>query len=80
MERGRLGIFLLIIMWLLTACDRGPAPASLQQDLQVRLDSLFQQDLFSVREFRRTGSAPFRDIVHSLPLHIVACAAPTDGY
>lgn len=62
MQRERLKFFLIIIMWLLTACDRGPEPDSLQQDLQVRLDSLFQQGLFSIREFRRTGSAPFQDM------------------
>ena len=49
-------------MCLLAGCDRGPEPASLQQDLQDRLDTQFQQDLFSVREFRRTGSAPFQDL------------------
>lgn len=62
LERGRLSYLLLVIMCLLVACDRGPEPASLEQDLQDRLDTLFQQDLFSVREFRRTGSAPFHDL------------------
>jgi TRAP transporter TAXI family solute receptor len=30
--------------------------------LQDRLDTQFQQDLFSVQKFRRTGSAPFQDL------------------
>jgi len=66
MQRARLKYFLLFIMLLLAACDRGPAPASLQQDLQIRLDTLFRQDLFSIREFRRTGSAPFQDMEQGL--------------
>ena len=61
-ERLCLSYLLLIIMCLLTACDRGPEPDSLRQDLQDRLDTNFQQDLFSVRQFRRTGSAPFQDL------------------
>jgi TRAP transporter TAXI family solute receptor len=60
--RSGLHYLLLITVCLLAACDRGPQPASLQQDLQNRLDTQFQQDLFSVRKFRRTGSAPFQDL------------------
>ena len=59
---SRLNYLLLITMCLLAGCDRGPQPASLQQDLQDRLDTQFQQGLFSVRKFGRTGSAPFRDL------------------
>lgn len=54
--------FVLIMTCLLAACERGPDPDSMQRDLQERLDTHFKQDLFSVREFRRKGSAPFRDI------------------
>lgn len=52
----------LITTGLLTACDRGPGPDRLEQDLQDRLDTHFQQDLFSVKDFNRKGSAPFRDL------------------
>jgi TRAP transporter TAXI family solute receptor len=38
----------------------------MEQELQDRLDQHFQQDLFRVREFRRTGSAPFRDLENDL--------------
>jgi len=57
-----LNYLLLITICLLAGCNRGPEPDSLQQDLQGRLDTQFQQGLFSVREFGRTGSAPFRDL------------------
>jgi TRAP transporter TAXI family solute receptor len=60
--RGSLNYLLLVVMWLLAGCERGPDPASMQRDLQERLDTHFQQDLFSVQEFSRTGSAPFRDL------------------
>ena len=59
---GSLNYLLLIMIWLLAGCERGPDPANMQLDLQERLDTHFQQDLFSVLEFRRTGSAPFRDL------------------
>jgi TRAP transporter TAXI family solute receptor len=62
MQRMRLNLVAMIILCLLVACDRGPELDSLQQDLQDRLDTHFQQDLFSIRAFRRTGSAPFRDL------------------
>jgi TRAP transporter TAXI family solute receptor len=65
-EGARLTYLLLFMVWLLAACDRGPAPDSLQQDLQVRLDTLFRQDLFTVRDFRRTGSAPFSDLENGI--------------
>jgi TRAP transporter TAXI family solute receptor len=53
-------------MICLAGCDRGPGTDSLQRDLQSRLDQNFQQGLFSVREFHRTGSAPFRDLEQGL--------------
>lgn len=52
----------LLVLALLAGCDRGPGQDSLQQDLQSRLDTHFQQDLFVVQNFRRTGSAPFHDL------------------
>ncbi|MEE4144815.1 MAG: TAXI family TRAP transporter solute-binding subunit [Halieaceae bacterium] len=61
-----LACLILIVSLCLSGCDRGPAPERLQQDLQNRLDQNFQQDLFAVRDFRRTGSAPFRDIEQDL--------------
>jgi TRAP transporter TAXI family solute receptor len=64
---NRLSTYLtLILLILLAGCSRGPDPDRLQQDLQLRLDQNFQADLFSVRDFRRTGSAPFRDLEHDL--------------
>mgnify|MGYP001818448791 FL=1 len=53
---------ILITIGLLSACERGPTPDRLEQDLQTRLDTHFQEDLFSVQGFRRKGSAPFRDL------------------
>jgi len=66
MERIHLNFLAMIILCSLVACGRGPELDSLQQDLQDRLDTHFQQDLFSIREFRRTGSAPFRDLEQDL--------------
>lgn len=60
--RSHLNYLLLLAMCLLAGCDRGPEPAIMQQDLQDRLNIQFEQNLFSVREFGRTGSAPFRDL------------------
>jgi TRAP transporter TAXI family solute receptor len=59
---SRLHCLLLLAVCLLTGCGRGPEPSNLQRDLQARLDTQFQQDLFSVSKFRRTGSAPFQDL------------------
>ena len=53
---------LLLLLACLAGCDRGPTTEKLERDLQERLDSHFQQDLFAVEKFRRTGSAPFRDL------------------
>lgn len=53
---------LLVVLCLLAGCERGPGADKLRQDLQHRLDTQFQQDLFAVRKFKRTGSAPFRDL------------------
>ena len=50
----------------LTACNRGPAEARLPVDLQQRVDAGFEEGLFSIRSFRRTGSAPFRDAERSI--------------
>lgn len=53
---------LLLLLASLAGCDRGPTAEKLERHLQERLDTHFQQDLFSVEKFRRTGSAPFRDL------------------
>ncbi|MCB1731206.1 MAG: TAXI family TRAP transporter solute-binding subunit [Halieaceae bacterium] len=53
---------LLLLLACLAGCDRGPTTEKLERHLQERLDSHFQQDLFAVEKFRRTGSAPFRDL------------------
>ncbi len=45
----------------LAACSRGPDAAVLPEDLQRRIDGEFEDGLFSIRSFDRTGSAPFRD-------------------
>ena len=55
-------LLLLLLLACLAGCDRGPPAEKLERHLQERLDSHFQQDLFSVEKFRRTGSAPFRDL------------------
>jgi TRAP transporter TAXI family solute receptor len=52
----------LLILLVVSGCERGPDAASLEQTLQTRLDSNFADGLFSVHSFRRAGSAPFRDI------------------
>ncbi len=54
---------LALLLCCLAGCKRGPEPALLEQELQARLDTSFQQDLFRVAGFRRTGSAPFNDLV-----------------
>jgi TRAP transporter TAXI family solute receptor len=53
---------LLLLLCCLAGCDRGPTTEKLERDLQDRLDTHFQQDLFSIEAFHRTGSAPFRDL------------------
>lgn len=63
----RLSAYLLLVMiLLLPGCSRGPDPDRLERDLQLRLDQNFQADLFAVSDFRRTGSAPFRDLENGL--------------
>ncbi len=52
----------VLVLVLVSGCERGPGSAELERELQARLDTSFQQDLFRVESFRRTGSAPFRDI------------------
>ncbi|MGH0037906.1 MAG: TAXI family TRAP transporter solute-binding subunit [Myxococcota bacterium] len=44
------------------ACTRGPEPEDLVAELERRLDSGFEEDLFAVVAFRRRGSAPFHDL------------------
>ncbi len=65
-QNRRFTYLLTIVILCLTGCDRGPDRERLQQDLQSRLDQNFQQDLFAVEDFQRTGSAPFRDLEHDL--------------
>jgi TRAP transporter TAXI family solute receptor len=60
--RNSITYLLLLLLCGLAGCDRGPNTDRLEQDLQKRLDTHFQQDLFSVEKFHRTGSAPFRDL------------------
>ena len=55
------GLALWLFM-LLAACSRGPGPELVEQQLQLRLDTHFQQDLFTIYSFSRTGSAPFHNI------------------
>ena len=64
--RIRESFLILALVFLLLGCERGPAPEALQQELQERLDTNFKQDLFSVLDFRRTGSAPFHDLESGL--------------
>ncbi len=59
-------LLMLLMVLSLAGCDRGPGPDAMRQQLQDRLDTHFQQDLFSVLAFRRTGSAPFQDLEHDI--------------
>lgn len=60
----------MIRLWLLIAicscmafgCGRGPAVEDLVAQVQARLDSQFEQDLFHVASFERRGSAPFHNL------------------
>ncbi|NOR81563.1 MAG: hypothetical protein GQ529_12155, partial [Methyloprofundus sp.] len=54
-------VFLLLCV-LLSACNRGPEENILRQELQIRLDNEFFAELFKIRSFKRTGSAPFRNL------------------
>jgi TRAP transporter TAXI family solute receptor len=56
------GLVALLLLTVQFACSRGPDDAVLSADLQSRLDAGFEQELFSVQGFRRTGSAPFTDL------------------
>ncbi len=58
---SRLLRILLASALTLAACSRGPDSAVLPEDLQQRVDTGFEEGLFSIRKFERTGSAPFRD-------------------
>ncbi len=53
-----LGLALLAVL----ACARGPEEAELVRALEARLEAGFEEGLFSVRSFRRRGSAPVSDI------------------
>jgi TRAP transporter TAXI family solute receptor len=59
-------VALLCLLAALVACARGPAEEALRQELQARLDTGFQEGLFSVRQFKRSGSAPFHDLESGL--------------
>lgn len=66
-RQNRRFTFLVILLILcLSGCDRGPHRERLKQDLQSRLDQNFQQDLFAIVDFQRTGSAPFKDLEHDV--------------
>ena len=52
---------LLALALVAGACTRGPEPSELEIELQRRLDAGFEEGLFAIRSFERTGSAPFRD-------------------
>jgi TRAP transporter TAXI family solute receptor len=55
--KNRIAILWLLVL-VLGACSRGPDQGGLQQDLQLQLDSGFQDGLFKVVTVRRQGSAP----------------------
>ncbi len=56
-------LFLLAALVLaVPACSRGPDEKQLTEDLQIRLNQGFDDGLFNIRSFKRTGSAPFRNI------------------
>jgi TRAP transporter TAXI family solute receptor len=59
---GLLRAAFLCLLAALAACARGPAEDVLRQELQARLDTGFQEGLFSVGQFKRSGSAPFHDL------------------
>lgn len=46
----------------LAGCSRGPDLPELERELQQRLETHFRENLFRIAHFRRTGSAPFRDL------------------
>lgn len=53
---------LLGALLLLAGCDRGPDAETARLDLRQHLDIRFQEGLFDVRNFRRRGSANYRDV------------------
>jgi TRAP transporter TAXI family solute receptor len=55
-------VLVVIFALFASACSRGPDEKLLIQDLQSRLDQGFDEGLFTIRSFKRTGSAPFRNI------------------
>jgi hypothetical protein len=46
---------LLACVLLTTACSRGPGEAELRDELLRRLDTRFEEGLFAIRDFRRSG-------------------------
>lgn len=46
---------LLACALLTTACSRGPGEAELRDELLRRLDTRFEEGLFAIRDFRRSG-------------------------
>lgn len=55
-------ILVIVLVLFASACSRGPDKKTIAQDLQSRLDQSFDKGLFSIHSFKRTGSAPFRNI------------------
>ncbi len=53
-------ILLLLLLALLTGCERGPDEDALTRDVQSQLDAIFGQPLVEVATLRRQGSAPYR--------------------
>lgn len=60
-----------IVVLAVSACAREPDATSVQSEVQRRLDEDFQPDLFTIRSFRRAGSAPFRDVDRGLSGRLV---------
>ena len=55
-------VLVIAIVLVASACSRGPDEKTLTQNLQSRLDKGFDEGLFNIHSFKRTGSAPFRNI------------------
>jgi TRAP transporter TAXI family solute receptor len=52
----------LLLLPVLSGCERGPDQDRVRQELQQRLDSNFADGLFVVESLHRAGSAPFKDL------------------
>lgn len=50
-------LLVAVLALLLGACSRGPDPATLQGDLQQRLQQVFGEGVLSIAELKRRGSA-----------------------